>query len=63
MNQNTHGNDSIRGYVLINFMESYIQSVINKMKKKTPILNMESSILMWYTTHDHNCQWVTIKYL
>lgn len=35
MNQNTHGNDSIRGYVLINFMESYIQSVINKMKKKT----------------------------
>lgn len=41
MNQNTHGNDSIRGYVLINFMESYIQSVINKMKKKQPILNME----------------------
>lgn len=50
MNQNTHGYDSIRGYVLINFMESYIQSVINKMKKTTDFeYGIEYTYVVYHT--------------
>lgn len=49
MNQNTHGNDSICGYVLISFIESYIQSVINKIKKPDFEYGIEYTYVVYHT--------------